>query len=135
MEDALKFLLVAGIIIYGLVKQTRKKAARTLPADDAEADGIPAPSRANPLPENWGQAPHASPAARPPHRQPAPEPFIPPAHRKPAPRRSTPTPASATPPPTASPAPPAAPAPEVDVHALDEVRKGIIWAEILHRKY
>ncbi len=133
MEDALKFLLVAGILIYGLVKQARKSTRGTAASDDGAE-----PDATNPLPENWGQPAQPAPAVRPARLKPRreePKPFLPKTHRPDATRLHTP-------PPPPAPKPPAGPtdssgenAPDIDPHALEEVRKGIIWAEILHRKY
>lgn len=137
MEDALKFLLVAGILIYGLVKKARKSSRGTA-FPDTDAQGMPVPDATNPLPENWGQPPHAAPAARPAAPQPKrpkSKPFIPPGYRE----TGTHT-APATPPPPGQPAagtvrPERETAAEPDPHLLEDVRKGIIWAEILHQKY
>lgn len=137
MEDALKFLLVAGLIIYGLVKQARKNARGTAASDD-DADGIPVPDAANPLPENWGKAAKPAPAPRPAKPKPKrhePEPFIPTAHRPNTTRRHTPPPPPAPQPPTGKTDNGDENASDIDPRTLEEVRKGIIWAEILNRKY
>lgn len=137
MEDALKFLLVAGLIIYGLVKQARKNARGTAASDD-DADGIPVPDAANPLPENWGQPAQAAPATRPakpkPRRQ-EPKPFIPHTYRETARTHATPPPPPVPQPTMENKDTASETAPGIDTQALEEVRKGIIWAEILNRKY
>ena len=53
MEDIFKFLLVAGIIVVGIIKQFRKEAQST-EAPPSDEHGMPLPHEANPLPENWG---------------------------------------------------------------------------------
>lgn len=53
MEDIFKFLLVAGIIVVGIIKQFRKEA-QSSEAPPSDEHGMPLPHEANPLPENWG---------------------------------------------------------------------------------
>ena len=52
MEDILKFLLIAGILIIGFVKQAKKEAKNTSapPRDDND---MPHPHKTHPLPESW----------------------------------------------------------------------------------
>ena len=52
MEDILKFLLIAGILIIGFVKQAKKEAKNTSapPRDDND---MPRPHKTHPLPESW----------------------------------------------------------------------------------
>ena len=115
MEDILKFLVVAAVLVVAFVRQTRKEARKKA----ARRPAVPPP-------RPQADATYGG--------------FIPegPAPDEPAPRaegqRSTPTA-----PPAAAPAPPAAPdegpASDYAIRTADEARRAIVWGEILRRKY
>lgn len=145
MEDIFKFLLVAGIIVVGIIKQFRKEA-QSSEAPPVDENDMPLPHEANPLPENWGGETYGGyipEGPKPEERvQPAPqqrktsrpEPFIPRRDRQTSSYRINPTSQ-----PTAPPAPAGQEADraatDFDLQSIEEVRRGIIWAEILNRKY
>lgn len=136
MEDILKFLLVAGILIIGFVRQAKKESPNTIPSKDD--DNMPFPHKNHPLPENWEDIPIPSPqqtdntqTEKHVHKQKA-KPFIPqnyqtqqtalhsqPAVQTPQNSRSESEDTSTT----------------IDILSTEEIRKGIIWSEILQRKY
>lgn len=137
MEDILKFLLVAGVIIIGFVRQARKEARHRVPTSEDEND-VPFPHETRPLPENWEGIPIPPPSPRPEQTQTrdhkpkqSPKPFIPKGrpdnrlhHKQPACR-----------PMQEQQEKPENTAADIDIHSAEEVRRGIIWAEILKRKY
>ena len=145
MEDIFKFLLVAGIIVVGIIKQFRKEA-QSSEAPPSDEHGMPLPHEANPLPENWGgetyggyipEGPKPAEQLHTPKKQQKtsrPEPFIPRRDRQTSSHRISPTSQ-----PTAPPAPAgqetAHTATDFDLQSIEEVRRGILWAEILNRKY
>lgn len=137
MEDMLQFLFIVALIAIGIVKQVRTEAKK-------KAKQVPQ----HPLPEAWdapSSYPHdaadeathqpASPRTRPAEpapflQQPAPKPFIP----QPAPQNTS-RPQPKVQPPTAD-----VPAQtesnfRPELNNLEDIRKGIIWSEILNRKY
>lgn len=133
MEDVLKILLILGFIIFGVVKKARKEAKDNAPWDESD---MPAPQPENPLPEAWGsgeiQVETVPETPRPEARPKATDAF-PPRRRKASVQEGARTTQPASPILNESPAPP--PSPDVDIHSLEEVRRGIIWSEILKRKY
>lgn len=135
MEDILKFLLVAGVIIIGFVKQAKKEAKNTS-APSKEDDDVFQPNIPHPLPENWEGIPvqplqptNTAQKSDKKHRQTA-KPFIPRnyqtkqtgLHNEPAPQTSLTQKTEDAP-------------PAVNIQSAEEIRKGIIWSEILQRKY
>ncbi|MBU3814773.1 MAG: hypothetical protein H9791_09800 [Candidatus Bacteroides intestinipullorum] len=134
MEDILKFLLVAAVLIVAFVRQAKKEARKqTAPPPPV----MPQPEiTSSPLPEEskdqtyGGYIPEG----------PAPEPQDPPrpkAKRKPAqtfaktsPKQNISTP----PPPTATPVAKEG-ATDYQIRSAEEARRAIIWGEILTRKY
>ena len=147
MEDVLKILLILGFIIFGVVKKARKEAKDNAPWDESD---MPAPQPENPLPEAWGSGeiqenplPEAwgsgeiqvetVPETPRPEARPKATDAFPPRRRKASVQEGARTTRPASPILNESPAPP--PSPDVDIHSLEEVRRGIIWSEILKRKY
>lgn len=51
MEDVLKFLLIAAVIVIGIVRQLKKDASKYADKDSA----MPTPEAEHPLPEEWGE--------------------------------------------------------------------------------
>ena len=124
MEDVLKILLILGFIIFGVVKKARKEAKDNAPWDESD---MPAPQ-----PEREIQVETVPETPRPEARPKATDAF-PPRRRKASVQEGARTTRPASPILNESPAPP--PSPDVDIHSLEEVRRGIIWSEILKRKY
>ena len=120
MDDVLKILLVIGFLLFGFVRKAKKEAREEAP-----------------LPENWGgetyggYIPEGPDSAMEREEQKSSETPVPP--RKAAPEGLR---AASTPPPAEAPAVPEAP-PSADSGPLsiEEVRRGVIWSEILQRKY
>ena len=135
MEDVFKFLLVIGVIVFGIVRQYKKEAA------SKSGDGLPVPDADTPLPENWGGGTYGGYIPEGPRPQTADAcaeattqtqsltsstpPSPPKRVAEPSTRPSRP---KDTPPATDTP-------PEYDLRSIEEVRRGIIWSEILRRKY
>ena len=121
MDDVLKILLVIGILLFGLARKTKKEAKET------------------PLPENWGDETYGGYIPEGPdsamekeEQKPAETPIAP----KIAAREGLRTTNTPPPPPMETPAQPEkAPVADVDVHSIEDVRRGVIWSEILQRKY
>lgn len=143
MEDLLKFLLVAGVIIVGFLRQARKEASNKPASPD-----MPAPDTRRPLPESWEGIPIPPPqkeAEKPPHISPetvyssnsgkAEDVFIPKKFRnenpRPHPKKTNRHAAEVKPTVSGSESPTA----DIDIQSLEEVRRGILWSEILKRKY
>lgn len=139
MEDILKFLLVAGVIIIGFVRQARK-GAKNNPAPSRDDNDVPFPHETHPLPESWEGIP--IPPPQPTDRPQAPkekyrqttEPFIPKTYQT---QQVVPhdKPATQRPPHTNRHAETEDTTPAIDIQSAEEIRKGIIWSEILQRKY
>ena len=136
MEDFLKFVLVAAVLVVAFIQQTRKetqKKKKNAPRPPVMPQPEPVSS---PLPE--GQESQTYGGYIP--EGPAPEPAAPP--RPKAKRKAAQTFAEAKPKQniaTASP-PVATPDTENDasdysIHSAEEARRAIIWSEILTRKY
>ena len=122
MEDVLQILFIVGILIFGFIKQARKSAQKDR-EQPIEGEDIPLPHEDNPLPE----------ASTFPPMPPQPETIQPPRPTTvPFPKRTVPDSARTALKPTA---PPADDSTEMDIHSLEDVRRGIIWSEILQRKY
>ena len=137
MEDLLKFLLVAGVIIIGFVKQAKKEARHQTDSPEDE-DGMPHPRPTHPLPESWEGIP--IPPVQPEERQPknkkrrqAAQPFIPKSYET-QPTAPHTQPAIQTPQTNNRPETEDA-SPDIDIRSIEEIRRGIIWSEILQRKY
>ncbi len=107
MEDVLKYLLVVGIILYGMRRKARKEVPKSSPQRAEDRHEVPAAVTESPLAESV--SPPRTHTARP----------APPERGKPS----------------AGPAPASGDGSDFDARSLEEVRKGIIWSEILHRKY
>ena len=137
MEDILKFLLIAGILIIGFVKQAKKEAKNTSapPRDDND---MPHPHKTHPLPESWEGIPIPPPlqtdntqAKEQAHKQKV-KPFIPQNYQTQQTVQHKQSVAQ-TPQTTRAETPDTSPA--IDIQSAEEIRKGIIWSEILQRKY
>ena len=130
MEDIFKFLLVAGILIYGFIKQVRKESPEQpafphpeMPASDEESfmpEDIPMPqdSYAEPTQET----------VIPPNKQTSSKPT----HKKirkhqPIGENKQNVTASSTNESNAT--------SDYGIHSAEDARRAIIWSEILQRKY
>ena len=132
MDDVLKILLILGFIIFGVVKKARKEAKNT-PTDEWDT---PTPQPENPMPEAWGSGEiqvETVPKASQPAAKPKAENIFPPRRHKAPVQESARTTRAASP--VLNENPDSSPSPDVDIHSIEEVRRGIIWAEILNRKY
>ena len=134
MEDVLKFLLIAAVIVIGIVRQLKKEANKN--ADKAPT--MPTPEAENPLPENWGGGTYGGYIPEGPQQEPpiqvkkkkttsAPKPFL----------SSTPssTTQSISPPVSVLQESEESEESEFTIHSAEEARRAIIWSEILQRKY
>ena len=132
MEDVLKILLILGFVIFGVVKKARKEAKNT-PTDEWDT---PTPQPENPMPEAWGSGEiqvETIPKAPQPTAKPKAENIFPPRRHKAPVQEGARTTRAASP--VLNENPDSSPSPDVDIHSIEEVRRGIIWAEILNRKY
>lgn len=129
MEDFLKFVLVAAVLIGAFVRQTRKEAqkkASQRPAVPRREKPATPPSPRQEDRTYGGYIPEG----------PAPKPATPTRPRTVLPaegQRTTSAPRPATPPPATGPEKDAAG--DFRLHSAEEVRRAIIWGEILQRKY
>lgn len=134
MEDILKFLLVAGVLVVAFIRQARKEAQKkqasrppvmprpeTPPSD--HPDGQKDQTYGGYIPEGPPPAPAAPPSPK--SRRTAAT--VPPKTPR---RQDTPVP------------PPPAKTPETEdnssdfrIQSVEEARRAIIWGEILNRKY
>lgn len=137
MEDILKFLLIAGILIIGFVKQAKKEAKNTSapPRDDND---MPRPHKTHPLPESWESIPIPPPlqtdntqAKEQAHKQKV-KPFIPQNYQT---QQTVQHKQSVAQTPQTNRAETQDTSPAIDIQSAEEIRKGIIWSEILQRKY
>ena len=146
MEDILKFLLVAGVLVVAFIRQAKKEAQKkqtSLPPFMPQPEAPSAPLPDEPKDRTYdGYIPEG----------PAPEPVAPPrpkakrkaaqtfAEAKPKQNIATASPPVATPD-TATASPPVATpdtendASDYSIHSAEEARRAIIWGEILNRKY
>ena len=107
MEDFLKFLLIAGVILVGIFKEVNKnskakkaKAKHPVPPMSSPVEVNP---DAVPIPEAWGSPKSLDELLRPiPREQPASKQFS---------------------------------KEDFTIHSAEEARRAIIWGEILQRKY
>ena len=124
MEDIFKFLFVIGIIAIGIAKQVKKEKEKQT-AKKTPAPTIP------PYKEMQKKVLAPPPATKTERGKESPRPFL------------TGTPESTSHYRPVSPAPtkqedtaqPIKNSPDFNVHSVEEVRKAIIWSEILQRKY
>lgn len=135
MEDVFKFLLIIGVIVFGIARQYKKEAA------SKSGDGQPMPDADTPLPENWGGKTYGG------YIPEGPQPQTADACAEAATQTQRLTSSTRPSPPkrTAEPftprteskdsRPAADTSPEYDLRSIEEVRRGIIWSEILRRKY
>lgn len=137
MEDILKFLLIAGILIIGFVKQAKKEAKNTS-APSRDDNDMPRPHKTHPLPESWEGIPIPPPlqtdntqAEKQAHKQKA-KPFIPKNYQTQQTMRHKQSVAQT---PQTNRAETQDTSPAIDIQSAEEIRKGIIWSEILQRKY
>ena len=125
MEDVVKFLLIAAVIVIGIARQYKKEAQKKEAAD---------------IPPGMPPVPEAADAGDPlpPHRTtPEAEPFIP--RYAPA-QPEAPQPRREAKPTAAAPKPPIPPADEnadtdYAIRSAEDARRAIVWSEILKRKY
>ena len=134
MEDILKFLLVAGVLVVAFIRQAKKEARKKqapLPPFMPQPESPSAPLPDEPKDRTYdGYIPEG----------PAPEPAAPP--RPKAKRKAAQTFVEAKPKQNIATAPPPAATPNAENDAADysirsaeEARRAIIWGEILNRKY
>ena len=143
MEDVLKFLLIAAVIVIGIVRQLKKEANKN--ADKAPT--MPVPETENPLPGNWGggtyggyipEGPQQEPVIKVEKKKTAPKPFLSNSYVPLGPEGTSSYNKTPSINPNISP-----PVPEVQenddsefaIHSAEEARRAIIWSEILQRKY
>ena len=121
MEDILKFLLIAGILIIGFVKQAKKEAKNTSapPRDDND---MPRPHKTHPLPESWEGIPIPPPLQTDNTQAYQTQQTV--QHKQ-----------SVAQTPQTNRAEIQDTSPAIDIQSAEEIRKGIIWSEILQRKY
>lgn len=127
MEDILKILAVAGILIYEIVRRSRKEdsgQSASLEDDQPEPEDMPVPHDESDTaceftPDEVSET--ADPLPPPPKPQ----------RKKPQAYQPLPD-APATPP---TPDTTTAQENEYGIHSAEEARKAIIWGEILRRKY
>jgi len=146
MDGILQFLLIAGIIVIGIVKQFKKEAKKN--ADNSPAMPIPEDidEDAMPIPQGWGKTyggyipegpeikPEPAPAAKKEYQFSSSKHIFGGDSTSASPQR-----VAAPPKQKISPPPSAPQAPDTDsdysIHSAEEARKAIIWSEILQRKY
>ena len=147
MDGILQFLLIAGIIVIGVVKQFKKEAkknaenrpAMPVPENDIDEDTLP-------IPEAWGKTYGGfipeGPTPQTPSAPTAKEEYQFSASKHifgGDPANTSPKPITAPPKQKISPPPSVQQKPETDseyaIHSAEEARKAIIWSEILQRKY
>ena len=141
MEDILKFLLVVGVLVLGIARQSAKKTMK----DSRPGPDIPTPDTGHPQPEPWedGNSGTPRPASTETRGEPAPYAFQPSDTRKqPEGKSRTSRRKPETPPHTAHNVPPqttdlqeAEQASEFSIRSAEEARKALVWSEILQRKY
>ena len=147
MDGILQFLLIAGIIVIGIVKQFKKEAKKnaenspTMPMseDDIDEDTLP-------IPEIWGKtyggfipegpAPQTSPVptAKEEYQFSASKHIFGGDTVNASPKHATTPPKQKISPPPSTPQKPETDS-EYSIHSIEEARKAIIWSEILQRKY
>lgn len=151
MEDFLKFLLIAGIVLVGIFREVNKSKAKKA-KDKRPAPSIPPTAEiapdAVPMPQTWDNMFPPQDLYQPiPIEKPTPKPALP--KKKQAEQRQANVSQYGTlgkskvgttglnaPHSAASPqegAPP--PANDYSIHSAEEARRAIIWGEILQRKY
>lgn len=142
MDDIVKFLLVAAVIVFSIIRQanknkseTREKPQRMPIPDEIDDDAVPVPEAwGNPsLP--WENSPQTPP--------PPPEPI----HQTNTTQQSKPVQPSGisskkknyqpilSPVEEDSQPQPSADDTDFTIHSAEEARKAIVWSEILNRKY
>ncbi|MBD9094431.1 MAG: hypothetical protein EGQ20_18170 [Bacteroides oleiciplenus] len=147
MDGILQFLLIAGIIVIGIVKQFKKEAKKN--ADNSPAMPIPEEDMddtAMPIPQGWGKT-YGGYIPEGPEQEPEPAPIAKKEYQFSASKHIFgrdsedvhPQHAATPPKQKISPPPPASQNPATDseysIHSAEEARKAIIWSEILQRKY
>ncbi len=142
MEDFLKFLLIAGVILVGISKEVNKngkaKKARAKRPVSPMPSPVEAPPDSVPIPEAWGKIelpdellrpiPRKQPAAQPSSKQQYPRQKTPEQQRK---KEEVSVAASLADTPHDS----SDNKDDFAIHSVEEARRAIIWGEILHRKY
>ena len=115
MEDIFSILFFVGMAVIGIVGQVKKGASNAAPSPVPSPDEIPPEENDLPLFDPEEAVAPFPPAAAPPqaHLRRERAAVSKPASTSKAPTESVPTEGSLT----------------------DEIRRGIIWSEILHRKY
>lgn len=132
MEDFLKFVLVAAVLVVAFIQQTRKEAQKKK-KNAPRPPVMPQPEPvSSPLPEGqesqtYGGYIPEGPASEPP-TPPRPKPKRNPARTfaKAEPKQNIPVP----PPPATEDG-----TTDYQIHSAEEARRAIIWSEILTRKY
>ena len=147
MDGILQFLLIAGIIVIGIVKQFKKEAkknadnkpAMPLPEEEIDEDAMP-------IPQGWGKT-YGGYIPEGPEAEAAPAPTTKKEYQFSASKHIfggdsanvSPKDATVSPKQKISPPPSAPQTSDTDsdysIHSAEEARKAIIWSEILQRKY
>lgn len=137
MEDILKFLIIPGILIIGFIKQARKEAQNTSapPRDDND---MPRPHETHPLPESWEGIPIPPPrqtdntqTEKQARKQKA-KPFIPQNYQT---KQTVLHNQSVAQTPQTNRPEIQDTSPAINIQSAEEIRKGIIWSEILRKRY
>ncbi|MEY8685959.1 ferrichrome ABC transporter substrate-binding protein [Bacteroides sp. AN502(2024)] len=137
MEDFLRFLLIAGVILVGIFKEVNKsskakKARRPVPPMPSPVEATP---DSIPMPEAWGRPQLADELPQPiPRKQPADKPSSKQQYSK----QKTPKQQKKKGEVSVATSLASSAADNKDdfaIHSAEEARRAIIWGEILHRKY
>ena len=146
-DGILQFLLIAGIIVIGIVKQFKKEAKKNadnnpaMPLPEGEID-----EDAMPIPQSWGKT-YGGYIPEGPEVETTPAPATKKEYQFSSSKHifggdsanTSPKPVTAPPKQKISPPPSTPQTPKADseysIHSAEEARKAIIWSEILQRKY
>lgn len=155
MEDFLKFLIVAGVILVGIYNEVKKNKSKKTKPQRTPAPMPPSDEtdyEPTPLPEAWGRGRTLEDLFEPqPYEQPVRKPATPPANKPPKKQKRKKEEVSVS----ASLANSIAqdernsrqgthydtpngssdPHSEYEIHSAEDARRAIIWGEILQRKY
>lgn len=145
MDGIIQFLLIAGIIVIGIVKQFKKEAKKN--AEDRPAVPLPDDDMDDtmPIPESWGKT-YGGFIPEGPKQEPKPIPkeeyqFSSSKHvfaadsAKTSPKRAVAPPKQKSSPPPTTSQQKSETESEYSINSAEEARKAIIWSEILQRKY
>ena len=135
MEEFLKFLLVAGVLVVAFIRQAKKEARKKqaslppfMPQPETPSAPLSDESKDRTYDGYIPEGPAPAPAAPP---KPKGKPNFATASAKERPRQSAPV----TPPPPAATPDTGGDASDYSIRSAEEERRAIIWGEILNRKY